>query len=591
VKRRETRRHSPASAARGASPEGLRAGSLSFAGRRQAVSVCLVLLLAAGAVSLAGAAARIEVERPAPLAAVDVIAFLEPAAEKPDSLGVLSAVVDALLTRYAEAGHPFARIDAGFEGSRDGPTLRAIIDAGPPASIGAVRFTGNASFARKELLRITGLRAGAPLTAADTREAADAVVSAYENAGRPLAAVVPSVSLGGTGLFDVEFAIDEGRAVVFGEAVIVGNEATREDVALREAAIPPGEPFSRDALARARGRLERSGLFSAVSAPSIAYEATRSEAIPVFEVQEARNSRILGALGYVPGDDRLSGAVEVVLGNIAGTGRKAEASWERLSTDERRASFSYTEPWLFGAPIDLGVAGSQTVRDTLSTVTEGDLVVTARMGERSRVSWSLGAERYVPGAADESPTGSARTALAATYDATDSAWNPSRGLWLAASLEYSAKEVDDSNERERASTARAEVRAYLPMTARQTVALRGTGAGVWSSEDDVPFHEELPLGGATSLRGYREEQFRGVRVVSGSVEYRYLIGRSSRLLAFLDIGHFRRDGSNPATDTKLGYGIGLRGATRLGIIAVDYGLGEGNSLLDGKLHVGFTRAF
>jgi hypothetical protein len=29
----------------------------------------------------------------------------------------------------------------------------------------------------------------------------------------------------------------------------------------------------------------------------------------------------------------------------------------------------------------------------------------------------------------------------------------------------------------------------------------------------------------------------------------------------------------------------------LGIIAVDYGLGEGDGLLEGKLHVGLTREF
>jgi outer membrane protein insertion porin family len=107
----------------------------------------------------------------------------------------------------------------------------------------------------------------------------------------------------------------------------------------------------------------------------------------------------------------------------------------------------------------------------------------------------------------------------------------------------------------------------------------------------VPFHELLAVGGASSLRGYREEQFRGTRTAVGTLEYRYLLGRHARAVVFLDVGYFYRGGPNFAKDTKLGYGIGLRGETRLGTISLDYGLGEGDDLLDGKLHVGLIRGF
>jgi outer membrane protein insertion porin family len=126
---------------------------------------------------------------------------------------------------------------------------------------------------------------------------------------------------------------------------------------------------------------------------------------------------------------------------------------------------------------------------------------------------------------------------------------------------------------------------------RQVVALSGRLAAVSSTEEDVPFHEQLVLGGARSLRGYREEQFRGTRTALGTAEYRFLLTRRSRALAFVDAGYYYRGGSNFAKGVKLGYGIGLRGETRLGIIALDYGLGEGDGLLDGKLHVGLSREF
>ncbi|MBD3367298.1 MAG: BamA/TamA family outer membrane protein [Candidatus Eisenbacteria bacterium] len=506
--------------------------------------------------------------------------------------GLLESGVDSLLTLYIRAGRPFARIEAELGGPSGEGVLTVRVDEGPEPVLAGVRLRGVGSLPEDELLRAVRLEPGEPVSADVIAAAAAALVEVSAERGRPLALVRPELARATPdGRFDLTFHVDEGPPVVFGTPVVVGNETTRDVVVLRELGIEPGEPFSRSDLELARSRLERTGLFSEVARPAVAYIRGLSKAVPVFEVEEASVNRVLGALGYVPGDDRLSGAVEVVLGNIAGTGRRAEVAWERLPSDERRASFLYVEPWVLGAPIDVSVSGSQTVRDTISTVTGGDLRVTARMGERSRVSWSLGAERYVPGESGPSPTRGVRTALSAVFDGTDSPLNPTRGLSAAATIEYAAKEIDDTGGRERSGTAEFVVRAYLPVAFDQTVALRASGAGIWSSEEDVPYHEEVPLGGAKTLRGYREEQFRGVRVVSGSVEYRYLIGRSSRVLAFVDAGRYRGDGPNPATDTKLGYGIGLRGSTGLGIIAVDYGLGEGDSLLDGKLHVGFTRTF
>ena len=293
-------------------------------------------------------------------------------------------------------------------------------------------------------------------------------------------------------------------------------------------------------------------------------------------------------LGYAGGPgaaDELTGLVDIELRNIAGTGRSASAAWERIRESQTEISFSYTEPWLLGAPVDVGVAGSQSVRDTFYTTTEGDLLVTARVGARVRLTWSVGAERYVPGSADESTTTSARTAFAAGYDGTDAPWNPTSGTRLGASVEYAAKKGADSGRGERSGTATASVEGFLRVRGRQVVALLARVEALASTEDEVPYHELLTLGGARSLRGYREEQFRGTRVALGSVEYRFLLGRRSRAIAFVDAGYWYRDGSNVASDTHLGYGIGLRGDTRLGTISIDYGLGEGDDLLDGKLHV------
>jgi outer membrane protein insertion porin family len=310
-------------------------------------------------------------------------------------------------------------------------------------------------------------------------------------------------------------------------------------------------------------------------------------------VAEAAANRISGVFGFSGrgGDEELTGLVDLSLGNIAGTGRSASVSWEQFRANQTEISFSYLEPWLLGAPIDVGVSGAQAVRDTLYTTTEGDLFLTARVGERTRLTWSLGAERYVPGSGNVSSTTSTRTALSADYDARDAPINPTTGLRLNAGVTYSAKDVAQTGANESSGTFRLGAERYLSVTRNQVLALEARAALLSSTEKDVPFYELLTLGGARSLRGYREEQFHGTRTALGTVEYRFLLTRRSRVLAFVDVGYWYRGGSNPAKDTKLGYGIGLRGETRLGTISIDYGLGEGDGLLDGKLHAGLAREF
>jgi hypothetical protein len=44
-------------------------------------------------------------------------------------------------------------------------------------------------------------------------------------------------------------------------------------------------------------------------------------------------------------------------------------------------------------------------------------------------------------------------------------------------------------------------------------------------------------------------------------------------------------------DSKFGYGFGLRIETRLGVIGIDYGLGEGWGLISCLVRMGLTNKF
>lgn len=133
-----------------------------------------------------------------------------------------------------------------------------------------------------------------------------------------------------------------------------------------------------------------------------------------------------------------------------------------------------------------------------------------------------------------------------------------------------------------------EVRRYFskqgakssPKDKRTTWAVRlraGYGNGT------IPYFEQFFVGGGESLRGYREDQFWGDKMVVASVEYRKPIAQSISGVAFVDYGDAwgTADEFNtsdlPQSNSfvgNVGVGIGLRVATPIGNLRLDYAEGR-----------------
>ena len=89
--------------------------------------------------------------------------------------------------------------------------------------------------------------------------------------------------------------------------------------------------------------------------------------------------------------------------------------------------------------------------------------------------------------------------------------------------------------------------------------------------------DQIRFGGATTVRGYEEDQFSGSRVSWLNCEYRSIMDYHSRVFLFIDSGFYQRkeESGKKIQGYKIGYGFGIRLETKVGMIGIDYGYYSG----------------
>jgi outer membrane protein insertion porin family len=261
----------------------------------------------------------------------------------------------------------------------------------------------------------------------------------------------------------------------------------------------------------------------------------------------------------------------------------------------RDLAFRYREPWIFGTPVSVEAGAAQALRDTLYSRTDLDVGVAVPTGDFA--TFRLAAERRSSSFDDATGAGVSETATGGSaawaIDLRDRRVNPTRGV--LGEVLVGARETEEGVVRTRVEAGGA---VLVPWGRRFVVSEEAGGRGVWSTSADLPLHDQYYLGGTTTLRGYREEQFHGERVWWVRSELRYRLSARSRAYAFGDAGGYefevRLAGASPRTerDVLFGGGVGAALETRGdGAVRFELALGRGDGFSDAKVHVGLEREF
>jgi outer membrane protein insertion porin family len=487
-------------------------------------------------------------------------------------------------------------------------TLRC--DEGSRTVIGGFALNGATALPSDELLELLESKPGNPLLPSLLEQDLDAVLQRYEKIGYPFAECrVESLHTIRGSTCDsafVSLSITEGVRVSIEEVRVEGNRETSAEVIVREARIKTGELYDPARITAIRQRLQRLNIFSAVEEPELYLRQQKGGLL--LRVREGGANTFDGVAGYVPAasgseSGYVTGLVSISMRNLFGSARKLRLRWLKEDRLSQELNLGYSEPWVAGFPLNMSVEFDQRRQDTTyvrqALRLRGDLL----LSEELSVGLVFSSESVIP-SSDQMAIITPRSSTLMigadlVYDTRDDLYSPTSGARYQADYHAGRKRVSTpmpGTATTDATVQRASVNCeyFFSLFPRQVLALGVHARQVESGQVDES--ELYRLGGAQSLRGFREGQFLGSRIAWTAAEYRLLLGRRSFVFGFFDTGYYYRPGRDdrqiPSSEAlQYGYGLGLRFDTPLGNMGVSFALGKGDSFGSTKVHVGIINEF
>lgn len=434
----------------------------------------------------------------------------------------------------------------------------------------------------------------------------------YKKNGYVLARVT-GVSITPDGILHI--TVDEGKISGF---TITGNKRTKNYVIERELRQKPGDSFNTALMQRSVQRLYNLGLFEDVEMKLGEGKEPGTYEV-IIEVEEANTATIGLGAGYSDSNG-VTGQITLEDRNLFGTGDSASIRWEFGGKDKANYDFSYTKPWLDKKETRMTVSLYQGTHERTDYNRDGneianydkkstgqEITFSRAEGEFVRNAITLkhrddkyrgpeggGLQYYEPGYQGQTygktveerrreNFGETRAiAFTRTYDSRDNVFDPHHGKRNSYTFEFAGFGGDFNYKK-----LSVDYRYYWELGKNKDVLALNMAAGyAWG---DMPLSQRFSVGGSNTLRGYRDDQFRGNSMLRASLEYRYPVAKKVSLVAFVDTGYAwdKRDERRfDLSKMKAGFGVGIRFQSPIGPVRLDYGIGEQK-----RFHFSFGASF
>ncbi|MEO6098572.1 MAG: POTRA domain-containing protein [Fibrobacteria bacterium] len=436
--------------------------------------------------------------------------------------------------------------------------------------------------------------AGEPASAANLKSLADRVRAFLLDHGHPFATVAIDFTVRpDQPIADVRIAIEAGDGYKFGGFKHTGSRTVPE-VLDRLSLLRYGEAYAEARLSQALEKLSRTGYFEAVVRGPLFRDSTRNLLFPSLALTDLKGNRLSGILGYdseKKGGSGVNGFLDIHLINLRGTARDLDFTFDSKQTgegvDSKDAHLAYTEPWILGTNVgahgDLKVALEDSVYDERS----GELTMFRDLDFHSRYLVAF-ARQFNHDFAAGTRSQADIAGLGFQYDARDRVPSTLNGGRFSLRLNGVHRDLGDSA-------------YFLVQSINELAVWRNlgrwvghaliSGSGNWPLEGRNNRGELYSLGGANTIRGFREREFLTNLFLYGNFELQFLLAPRSRASVFAVPGLINRLGGDVDWNRVLGYGLGMESGAKDWTFGISYALNPDRGLGDGFVHLRVTNNF
>lgn len=346
-------------------------------------------------------------------------------------------------------------------------------------------------------------------------------------------------------------------------------------------------------------RLKKSGFFSEISTPY--FFGKDSVSMIAFRLEEQNPNRFDLIAGYVPnvnGGGDFIGSVDVDLFHLLSLGNQVKIKFNRMQSLRTRFNAMLKQQYLFNSPFSVSGLFNVFQRDSTfqSVAWTGSILYDLSLNQS--ISIQVRNETIGTGVSGNGDiTNGSGTFYGFEYQADyrNDSYLPTKGIYLKLFTEFGAKKNDlDSTEtnfleKEEKQRFQLEFSAYQSFFRRNIFVLKLQSNWLFSN-----FYQDSDLirfGGASSFRGYAEEQFAVSNANWSDIEYRFLLDKNSFLFSFYSFGFINTPKLITQTSISEGYsnqirsfGLGLAYRSRLGLLTFTYAKSPEDSFDNAKVH-------
>ena len=523
------------------------------------------------------------------------------------------------VTNLGNTGY-FSEVNPVFTTVPEGVKLDFAVTVNPITT--GVSFEGNTVYTSEVLTKFMDIQPGQVLNSVYVGQKIQGINAAYARDGYMLAHV-DGIRVDDQGMLHVH--IVEG---IVEDIIPAGNKKTRDKVITREFVQKKGKPFNKFLVRRSVERVYNLGFFDDVNVRMLPGEQDPNNVIIEIDVLEHKTGTITLGAGYSKSDG-LMGIIEFGEENFRGTGDKFKVHWEIGGKKKyKNYQISYLKPWIDSKGTSLGFSFFNREDEYTDYNEDGNEVAEynkksrgfnisfgRQTGEYTRDYLTLESRKDSYKWTDES-SGFRYDENAGTgtnwknprnfknenyvgnnfgrinsitwqkvYDSRDNIYDPTRGRRISYTAQWAGHGLGGDFDFYKFT---AEARMYKKLGAKNVLAFRARGGFI---QGDAPYSQLFTLGGADSLRGYEDDQFRGKYMYNATLEFRFPIVKKVSGVLFTDIGDAWDAPNvtwyNSKKTFNYGVGAGVRVTTPIGPVKLDYGVGKHKN----KFHFSFGTQF